>query len=185
MMRNDVLLTTLALAGRFNSSYRVQELKNRTNLLIAINRQEGLRILSDIVRDFWQFVPFGANVVRTGQDVHVRKGVFFHTFGFIFTGEKAVNETFDLLRLQPDSSNVDVLQYNREEKWLDVRFHSGEVYRYFDIDYRTFENVWKGRATCTTKGSSPYGNWWIDKNPSTGSAVWEYLRRTKKDFQKL
>ena len=38
------------------------------------------------------------------------------------------------LRLQPvDSSAVEAIGYNGHERLLDIRYPSGEVYRYFDV----------------------------------------------------
>jgi len=94
-------------------------------------------------------------------------------------------EKFYVFRLFVDSSNVDGLQYDTEKEELEIYFHEGEQYRYYGIDYDTFERVWKGKAACITEGETQYGSWFIGKTPSVGAALHKFLIKTGKKYEKI
>lgn len=39
------------------------------------------------------------------------------------------------------SSNIMAMGYNEGEKIMEVRFHSGSTYRYFDVDLDTYKAI--------------------------------------------
>lgn len=94
-------------------------------------------------------------------------------------------EKFYVFRLFADSSNVDAIQYDTEKQELDIRFNEGDTYRYFGVDYDTFEDVWKGRASCITSGENAYGAWFVGKRPSVGAALHKFLVKSNIRYQKL
>ena len=48
-----------------------------------------------------------------------------------------------------ESSNVSAIRYNPAKEWLDVKFNSGGIYRYFDVPIR----VWLDMREASSKGS--------------------------------
>jgi hypothetical protein len=84
-----------------------------------------------------------------------------------------------------DSSNVDAIQYDTEKEELDIRFNDGETYRYFDVDYDTFEDVWRGKSSCITSGSNDFGSWFVGKRPSVGAALHKFLIKRNVRYTKL
>jgi hypothetical protein len=97
-------------------------------------------------------------------------------------------ETYDkfyVFRLFADSSNVDAIQYDTEKEELDIRFNDGETYRYFSVDYDTFEDVWRGRSSCITSGENAYGAWFVGKRPSVGAALHKFLVKRNVRYTKL
>jgi hypothetical protein len=94
-------------------------------------------------------------------------------------------DKFYVFRLFADSSNVDAIQYDTEKEELDIRFNDGETYRYFDIDYDTFERVWEGKASCITSGENAYGAWFVGKRPSVGAALHKFLVKRNVRYTKI
>ena len=91
---------------------------------------------------------------------------------------------FKKWRNSADSSNVDRLMYNDENRELVVKFNSGDIYTYFDIDFEEFANVFNGQGICRTTGSNKYGSWFLGKFPSVGAAVFKYLVDTGATYKK-
>lgn len=83
-----------------------------------------------------------------------------------------------------NSSNVDKVMFNDETNELVVQFNDGDRYTYFDIDFVEFYSVVDGLAECKTKGENKWGEWYVDKTPSVGAAVWQYLIDTGKAYRK-
>ena len=108
-----------------------------------------------------------------------------YTWSKRYTERIKRDEKFYVFRLFADSSNVDSIQYDTEKKELDIRFNEGDVYRYFNVDYDIFERVWKGKASCITSGSSPYGDWFVGKTPSVGAALHKFLVKRNVRYTKL
>jgi hypothetical protein len=84
-------------------------------------------------------------------------------------------EKYYTLRLTPNSSNSDIIEYETEKKELRIKFNDGSTYLYENIEYRIFEKVWLGDAECKTSGTSPYGSWEVGDSPSVGAAIYKYL----------
>lgn len=99
--------------------------------------------------------------------------------------EKRNYEKFYVFRLFADSSNVDAIQYDTDKLELDIRFNDGETYRYFDVDYDTFERVWKGKAACITSGENAYGAWFVGKTPSVGAALHKFLVKSNIRYERI
>lgn len=78
-------------------------------------------------------------------------------------------------RNNPLSSNVDKIMYNDETMELVIKFNSGDIYTYDNIDFTDFNNIINGRAVCITEGESRWGSWDVGKTPSVGAAVYKYL----------
>lgn len=78
-------------------------------------------------------------------------------------------------RSNSTSSNVDRMKWNDENLELVIKFNDGSTYTYFGIHQEKFIAVSQGYTKCTTSGSNEYGEWWVNKSPSVGSAVHKYL----------
>ena len=78
-------------------------------------------------------------------------------------------------RNNPLSSNVDKIMYNDESMELVIKFNSGDIYTYENIDFTDFNNIINGRAVCVTEGENRWGTWYVGKTPSVGAAVYKYL----------
>lgn len=99
--------------------------------------------------------------------------------------EKRNYDKFYVFRLFADSANVDAIQYDTEKEELDIRFNDGDTYRYFSVDYDTFEDVWKGRASCITSGENVWGSWFEGKRPSVGAALHKFLVKRNVRYQRI
>jgi len=78
-------------------------------------------------------------------------------------------------RSSPDSSNVNKIMYNDETKDLVIKFNSGDIYTYSNIEFEDFRDVLEGNAVCVTSGENRFGSWDVGKTPSVGAAVYKYL----------
>jgi hypothetical protein len=84
----------------------------------------------------------------------------------------------------PRSSNVARLAYDTETESLYIEFNDGSVYEYL-VDFDTFQNVLRGRASARTNGENEFGRWWEGKNPSVGAAVHQYLVSEGVDYREI
>ena len=99
---------------------------------------------------------------------------------------KYLEEDFNIIRSKTiNSSNVSSYRYNTKTLELEIGFNDGSKYRYFDVDYNTFENISYGDATCITEGENEFGSWYEGKSPSYGAAIWEFLINSGKDYEKI
>lgn len=87
-------------------------------------------------------------------------------------------------RSNADSSNVNKIMYNDESKELVIKFNSGDIYTYFNIDFIDFKNVVDGNAVCITSGENKWGSWDVGKYPSVGAAVHKYLVEIGASYRK-
>jgi KTSC domain len=53
-----------------------------------------------------------------------------------------------------DSSNIAALRYNEADQVMEVTFHNGGVYQYFDVP----QHVWQGMLDASSKGSYLHAN---------------------------
>lgn len=80
-------------------------------------------------------------------------------------------------RSNPSSSNVDKIMYNDETNEMVIKFNSGDIYTYYDIDFGEFEDVFTGNGICKTSGKNRWGSCEVGKTPSVGAAVYSILVR--------
>jgi len=78
-------------------------------------------------------------------------------------------------RNNANSSNVNKIMYNDEIKELVIKFNSGDIYTYSNIEFDSFRDIVEGNAVCVTSGDSKWGSWDVGKTPSVGAAVFKYL----------
>ena len=78
-------------------------------------------------------------------------------------------------RSDADSSNVNKIMYNDESKELVIKFNSGDIYTYENIEFDSFRDIVEGNAVCVTSGENRWGSWDLGKSPSVGAAVYKYL----------
>ena len=87
-----------------------------------------------------------------------------------------LEQDFNIIRSKTiNSSNVKSYRYNTKTFELEIAFNDGSKYRYFEVDFETFENISYGDATCITTGENDFGSWFEGKSPSIGAAIWEFL----------
>jgi hypothetical protein len=101
---------------------------------------------------------------------------------------KEIVTTFDfnIIRSKKiNSSNVKSYRYNTETFELEITFNNGSKYRYFEIDFDTFENISYGDATCITTGKNQYGSWYEGKSPSYGAAIWDFLINNDVQYEEI
>lgn len=99
---------------------------------------------------------------------------------------KYLEEDFSIIRSKNiNSSNVKSYRYNTETFELEITFNDGSKYRYFEIDYNTFENISYGDATCITTGENEFGSWYEGKSPSMGAAIWEFLINDDVQYEEI
>jgi hypothetical protein len=89
------------------------------------------------------------------------------------------------------SSNVNTVTYDTATQHMYCSFLSGSLYEYdlksFSDAWDYFMHVFNGDAACRTSGISQYNGlrWYVDKSPSAGAAVWDYLRRKGVPYRRL
>lgn len=97
-----------------------------------------------------------------------------------------LEQEFSIIRSKKlKSSNVKSYRYNTETYELEITFNDGSKYKYFEIDYDTFENISYGDATCITTGENEFGSWYEGKSPSIGAAIWEYLINNDVQYEQI
>jgi hypothetical protein len=97
-----------------------------------------------------------------------------------------LEQEFSIIRSKAlQSSNVKAYRYNTETYELEITFNDGSKYRYFEVDYDTFENISYGDATCITTGQNEYGSWFEGKSPSYGAAIWEFLINNDVQYEQI
>lgn len=87
-------------------------------------------------------------------------------------------------RGSPDSSNVNKIMYNDEIKELVIKFNSGDIYTYSNIEFDDFRSIIEGNAVCISSGENKWGSWDLGKYPSVGAAVHKYLIDTGATYRK-
>lgn len=80
-------------------------------------------------------------------------------------------------RSNASSSNVDRIMFNDETNELVIKFNSGDIYTYYDINFGEFEDIFRGNGICRTSGENRWGSWEVGKTPSVGAAVYSILVR--------
>jgi hypothetical protein len=99
---------------------------------------------------------------------------------------KYLEEDFSIIRSKNiNSSNVKSYRYNTETFELEITFNNGSKYRYFEIDFETFENISYGDATCITTGENEFGSWYEGKSPSYGAAIWDFLINNDVQYEEI
>ena len=97
-----------------------------------------------------------------------------------------LEQEFSIIRSKAlQSSNVKSYRYNTETFELEITFNDGSKYRYFEVDYDTFENISYGDATCITTGENEFGSWFEGKSPSYGAAIWEFLINNDVQYEQI
>jgi hypothetical protein len=84
-----------------------------------------------------------------------------------------------------NSSNIWGSRYDPKTGKLLVRFQGGSLYEYDGVPaniYRAFE---KGNASARTNGRNQYGTWWVNKNPSMGAALNQYIKAGGFNYRRL
>jgi len=87
-------------------------------------------------------------------------------------------------RSSPNSSNVNKIMYNDETNEMVIKFNSGDLYTYYDVNFSEFTSIFQGVASTKTQGDSKWGSWDVGKSPSVGAAVYNILVKTNKRYKK-
>jgi len=83
------------------------------------------------------------------------------------------------------SSQIAGFKYDPKNAKLLVKFQGDGVYAYSGVPQYLFNMFQAGAHSCTTKGRNQYGNWWIGKRPSLGSAFYNFIKQMAFPYQKL
>ena len=84
-----------------------------------------------------------------------------------------------------NSSNVWGASYDPISGRMRVRFQGGSEYEYDGIPRNIFNAFIKGNANARTTGRNRYGRWWVDKNPSLGAALNQYIKAGGFPYRRL
>lgn len=84
-----------------------------------------------------------------------------------------------------NSSNIWGTAYDPRSGKMKVRFQGGSEYEYDGVPENIYRAFAKGNASAKTKGKNQYGEWWIGKNPSIGSAFHQYIRASAFPYRKI
>jgi len=96
-----------------------------------------------------------------------------------------LNEEDQVETKDPKSSTVKSLRYFPKTNTLQVMFHSGAVYEYYNVNSNDWNNIRDGRAAATTSGENAQGRWWKGKKPSVGAAIHVYLIGKGVDYKRI
>ena len=98
----------------------------------------------------------------------------------------AVGQPQVLLENAPlQSSNIHGFQYDPKTQRLWVKFQEGGVYGYSGVPAYIFNLFKMGAHPCKTGGRNKFGNWWIGKQPSLGSAFYNFIRQGGYPYRRL
>jgi len=84
-----------------------------------------------------------------------------------------------------NSSNIWGANYDSRSGKMRVRFQGGSEYEYDGVPENIFKAFIKGNASAKTKGKNQYGQWWVDKNPSLGAAMNQYIKAWNFPYRKI
>lgn len=189
MTTTDLYFNSFYLASKFKAKFSLNFNDNKTNITLNLQKDEFNKKMNKIVANWSKYFP-NTRMIRKGDELTILKNN--NKFSIQFDYQKFVEpeklETYDkfyVFRLFADSSNVDAIQYDTEKEELDIRFNEGDTYRYFDVNYDTFEDVWKGKASCITSGENAYGAWFVGKRPSVGAALHKFLVKRNVRYQRI
>jgi hypothetical protein len=84
-----------------------------------------------------------------------------------------------------NSSNVWGANYDQRSGKMRVRFQGGLEYEYDGIPPAIFNAFIHGNASARTDGRNRYGRWWINKNPSLGAALNQYIKAGGFNYRRL
>jgi hypothetical protein len=84
-----------------------------------------------------------------------------------------------------NSSVVWGTQYNPQTGQMKVRFQNGSVYEYDGVPQNIYKAFASGAASAKTDGQNKYGRWWVNKNPSIGAALNQYIKANNFTYRKL
>jgi hypothetical protein len=185
MKQIDLHFNSFYLASQFKTKFSLNFNENKTNITLNLQKDEFNKKMNKIIAEWYKYFP-NTKLIRKGDELTILKNNNKFSIQFDYQEEKL--ETYDkfyVFRLFADSANVDAIQYDTEKEELDIRFNDGDTYRYFKVDYDTFEDVWKGRASCITSGENAYGAWFVGKRPSVGAALHKFLVKRNVRYTKL
>ncbi len=84
-----------------------------------------------------------------------------------------------------NSSNIWGTAYDPSSGKMQVRFQGGKEYEYDGVPPNIYKAFSEGRASAKTSGQNQYGKWWVNKNPSLGAAMNQYIKAGGFPYRKL
>lgn len=84
-----------------------------------------------------------------------------------------------------NSSNIWGTKYDQRTGKMRVRFQGGSEYEYDGVPANIYRAFAQGNASAKTNGKNKYGQWWIGKNPSLGSAMNQYIKAGGYPYRKI
>lgn len=185
MKQIDLHFNSFYLASKFKTKFSLNFNENKTNVTLNLQKDEFNKKMDKIITEWYKYFP-NTKLIRKGDELTILKNNNKFSIQFDYQEEKLQTyDKFYVFRLFADSANVDAIQYDTEKEELDIRFNDGDTYRYFSVDYDTFEDVWKGRASCITSGENVWGSWFEGKRPSVGAALHKFLVKRNVRYQRI
>jgi hypothetical protein len=83
------------------------------------------------------------------------------------------------------SSNIWGTKYDQRTGKMRVRFQGGSEYEYDGVPPGIYRAFSQGNASAKTNGKNRYGQWWINKSPSLGAAMNQYIKAGGYSYRKL
>lgn len=78
------------------------------------------------------------------------------------------------------SSTIRKMNYDPDNKEMDIVFNSGDIYRYYDFDQSSWDKLSAKGTPAKTSGSNKFGVWWTGKNPSAGATFNQIIQPSKR-----
>lgn len=84
-----------------------------------------------------------------------------------------------------NSSNIWGTAYDPKSGKMRVRFQGGSEYEYDGVPANIYRAFTKGQASARTSGKNQWGMWWVNKNPSLGAAMNQYIKAGGYPYRRL
>lgn len=96
--------------------------------------------------------------------------------------ENTIQSIQNILKIEEEnrSSNISLFFWDAYDRIAYFRFHSGDVYKYFDVDPMIIQQITKKNAVPVTEGNQVYGEWSPNDKESLGAALYQYILKNPK-----
>lgn len=84
-----------------------------------------------------------------------------------------------------NSSNIWGSKYDKRTGKMTVRFQGGSEYEYDGVPANIYRAFASGNARAKTSGKNQYGEWFVNKLPSLGAALNQYIKAGGFPYRKL
>lgn len=95
---------------------------------------------------------------------------------------KPAKEVSEALTKDMKSSVIRKTEYDPAKNLLKVVFNNSHSYTYDDVPEEIYNKLTEGAIPAKTKGENEYGRWWVGKQPSTGAAFNQLIKKGGYNF---